>query len=177
MSTEKKTTKAPAKKAPATKAEIAVKEVKPTEKKVVTTEKVGNPMHNMFSGEYSYAVGKRKTAIAQVRIYKEGKNEIIVNGKPYNEYFKVPTAYGMVKSPLKLVDHKNYAITAHIIGGGLNAQADALRHGIARALTELNIEYRAMLKKDQQLTRDARSVERKKYGHRKARRGQQWVKR
>ena len=146
--------------------------------KAAATKKAteGEVMHNMFSGKYFYAAGKRKTAIARVRVYEKGKGEIIVNGKDYTEYF-TGTLLGRIKSPLKLTNVEGFSITAKIVGGGLASQADALRHGIAKALTELDAAHRGILKKEGQLTRDARKVERKKPGRRKARRGQQWVKR
>lgn len=144
--------------------------------KTSSKEKI-EAMHSMFSGKYSYANGKRKSAVARVRLYEKGKGEIVVNGKPYEEYFFPGTYLGLITSPLKLSQLNEYAITAKIIGGGVSAQADALRHGIAKALTVLNAENRSLLKKDGQLTRDARIVERKKPGRRKARRAHQWVKR
>ncbi|PCI24512.1 30S ribosomal protein S9 [Candidatus Peregrinibacteria bacterium] len=131
----------------------------------------------MFSGKYSYAAGKRKTAIARVRVYTGGKDEIIINGKKMADYFPKGLYQGMVLSPLKTLDIKGYSITAKIIGGGMNAQADALRHGIAKALIVADPSERTTLKKLGHLTRDARIVERKKPGLRKARRAHQWVKR
>jgi small subunit ribosomal protein S9 len=149
----------------------------PITKKSSKTTTKKESMHSLFSGKYNYANGKRKSAIARVRIYEKGKGDIIVNGKPYKEYFSPGTYFGIITSPLKLTQVKEYSITAKITGGGVSAQADALRHGIAKALTLLNIEHRSLLKHDGQLTRDARIVERKKPGRRKARRGHQWVKR
>ena len=130
-----------------------------------------------FSGKYSYGLGKRKTAVAQVRIYEGGKGEIIVNNKEYDSYFSVGTLLGRVKSPIKMAHLEGFTISAKIAGGGVSAQADALRHGIARALVAKDASNKTLLKKAGQLTRDARIVERKKPGRRKARRGQQWVKR
>ena len=134
-------------------------------------------MNNMFSGEYFYACGKRKTSIARVRFYESGKGEIIVNGKKYNEYFKTQSLFELIKSGISLLKVSNYSITAKILGGGASAQADALRHGIAKALSVISSDNRSLLKKAGQLSRDDRKVERKKYGRRKARRAQQWVKR
>lgn len=148
-----------------------------TAKKVATPETQGASMDTLFSGKYFYAAGKRKTAIARVRIYEKGKNEIVVNGKPFDEYFSIATLLGRVKSPLKMANLEGYSVVAKIIGGGIASQADALRHGIAKALCEMDLTNRTLLKKAGQLTRDARKVERKKPGKRKARRGQQWVKR
>lgn len=160
---------------------VTVKTEKTSVKEAIQTiedkKKKGEPMHNLFSGKYHYANGKRKNAVARVRVYEEGNNDIVVNGKPYQEYFKVGTLFGLILSPLKMSNLQSYSITAKIVGGGVSAQADALRHGIAKALTLLNQSNRTLLKKSGQLTRDDRTVERKKYGRRKARRGQQWVKR
>lgn len=169
MSEEKKpmkrvVTKTPAK--PAEKFVKPVKEVKPE-----------TPVKTDFSGKYHYANGKRKTASARVRVYEEGKGEITVNGRSFDEYFRVGTLFGLIKSPLKMAGLEKFSIAAKIIGGGVAAQADALRHGIARALVEMNPVNRSVLKKAGQLTRDDRKVERKKPGRKKARRGQQWVKR
>jgi small subunit ribosomal protein S9 len=134
-------------------------------------------MHSLFSGKYFYGLGKRKSAVAQVRVYEKGKGEIIVNGKEYNQYFPVSTLLGLIKSPLTLTGIKDISITAKIIGGGVSAQADALRHGISRALVLMQEESKLILKKEGHLTRDSRIVERKKPGRRKARRAHQWVKR
>ncbi len=168
------------KKAPAKKVVVKKTPAKKTvAKKVINKiEENKEVMHNMFKGEYFYANGKRKTAIARVRIYKDGKGEIIVNWKDIKDYFQIDTLIEMIKSPFKLAwaDNK-YSITAKIVWGGVNAQADALRHGIAKALVVKNEDSRTVLKKAWQLTRDARKVERKKPGLRKARRAHQWVKR
>ena len=167
-----------------TKTSKAVKKtVKKTEEKKSKTltspikQKKEELMHKMFSGKYFYANGKRKTAVARVRVYEKGKGEIIVNGKSYEKHLKTGSFFGLVKSPLKLIGISDFSITAKIQGGGLSAQADALRHGIAKAIALMDEGYRLTLKKAGQITRDARKVERKKPGRRKARRAQQWVKR
>ena len=187
MTEEKKTTvkkttvkKAVVKKTPAKKTvtKKAPAEKTVTKKVVNKTEENKEVMNTMFKGEYFYANGKRKTAIARVRIYKEGKGEIIVNWKDIKDYFQIDSLIEMIKSPFKLTWYDNkYSITAKIVWWGVNAQADALRHGIAKALVVQNEDSRTVLKKAGQLTRDARKVERKKPGLRKARRAQQWVKR
>ncbi len=166
--TEKKTTTV--KKTPAKKTATVKTTVKKEENREI--------MHDMFKWEYFYANGKRKTAVARVRLYKAGKWEIVVNGKDIKEYFQLDTLIEMIKTPFQLAgSDKKYSITAKIVWGGVNAQADALRHGIAKALVVKNEDSRTVLKKAGQLTRDARKVERKKPGLRKARRAQQWVKR
>jgi small subunit ribosomal protein S9 len=174
--TSKKT--APKKKETAKKKVDAKKEIPLTAKKaVLKKEKKAEIMHKMFSGSYFTGKGKRKTSIARVRIYEKGKGEIIVNGKDYKDYFKGKTLGGLVKTPIKLTNLKDYSITAKIVGGGISAQADALRHGIAKAIADKYTDQRITLKKEGQLTFDSRNVERKKPGRRKARRAQQWVKR
>jgi small subunit ribosomal protein S9 len=128
-------------------------------------------------GRYFYANGKRKTSIARVRLYPDGKGEIIVNEKPLNDYF-FGSLIGNVKSPLKLTDSlKHFNITATVIGGGISSQADALRHAISKALIIYDPILRAILKKEGYLTRDARVKERKKPGLHRARRAPQWAKR
>ena len=127
-------------------------------------------------GRYYYANGKRKTSIARVRLY-EGKGEMIVNAKDIKEYF-FGTLIGNVKAPLKLVDMlKRFDITAKVVGGGVSSQADAVCHGIAKALTVFDPALRAPLKRAGFLTRDSRIKERKKFGLKRARRAPQWSKR
>ncbi|MFO7928170.1 MAG: 30S ribosomal protein S9 [Candidatus Humimicrobiaceae bacterium] len=123
------------------------------------------------------ATGKRKNSIAQVELVP-GKGEIIVNGKKFKDYFPRETLRIIVYEPLKLTGTDNaYNIVTGIKGGGISAQADALRHGISRALLEINGEYRPILKKAGLLTRDPREKERKKYGLKKARKRPQFSKR
>ena len=129
------------------------------------------------TGKYFYANGKRKTAVARVRLYENGKGSIVINNKPIEEYF-FGTLIGNIKSPLKLTNTtKNFDITIKVIGGGISAQADASRHGIAKALLEFDPSYRPVLKQAGYLTRDSRTKERKKPGLKKARRAPQWAKR
>lgn len=176
---EKKTAvkKAPAKKAPVKTDAIQASVTRTVKKAEQAPTEAAVDMSTLFPGKYHYANGKRKTAVARVRVYEAGQGEIVVNGRNFQEYFKVGTLFGLIKSPLKMANLEKFAITAKIIGGGIAAQADALRHGIAKALIEMSSENRTLLKKAGQLTRDDRIVERKKPGRRKARRGQQWVKR
>ena len=130
-----------------------------------------------FKGRFINAVGRRKTSIAQVRLYQNGKGIIIINDKKVSEYF--PENVGQIVSqPLKLTGNiKDYNITVHVSGGGIKGQADAVKHGISRALLKLNAELRPLLKTKGLLTRDARKKERKKPGLKKARRAPQWSKR
>lgn len=128
-------------------------------------------------GHYFYANGKRKTSVARVRLYENGKGEIIVNNKPVDEYF-FGELLGSIKAPLKMANAlKLFDITALIHGGGVSSQADALRHGISKALLEYDPELRSQLKKAGFLTRDSRVKERKKFGLKRARRAPQWAKR
>lgn len=128
------------------------------------------------SKEQFTATGRRKTSVARV-ILRPGKGLIICNGLPLEKFFpfaKIPT----VKAPLELVSALNkYDVTANLTGGGVTGQAEALRHGIARALLKVDSEMRKALKAAGFLTRDSRMVERKKYGRKKARKRFQFSKR
>jgi small subunit ribosomal protein S9 len=125
----------------------------------------------------AYATGRRKNAVARVWI-KPGKGEIIVNGKKVGQYFARPVLRMLITQPFLVADRYNqFDVTCTVVGGGLSGQAGALRHGISRALTHYEPELRGILKVAGFLTRDSRVVERKKYGHAKARRSFQFSKR
>lgn len=126
----------------------------------------------------TYATGKRKTAIAKVWI-KSGSGKINVNGVDLNTWLGGHEAIKLkVVQPLLVTkQEKSIDIKATTLGGGYSAQAEALRHGISRALAAMDTDFRALLKPIGLLTRDSRSVERKKYGRRKARRSPQFSKR
>lgn len=147
-----------------------------------TTKKVASKETKTTSkeGRYVYAVGRRKTAVAQVRLY-EGKSEtidILINNRQFDQYFNTTAQREAVLAPLKAVGQdKAIHITVHVMGGGLSGQADAVKLGIARALVEKDALLRAALKAEKLLTRDPRAVERKKPGLHKARRAPQWAKR
>lgn len=129
-------------------------------------------------GQYYYAIGRRKEAVATVRLYKNGKGAVTINGKELNRYFPWPVWQNAVLSPLQTVGQADKLdVTVKVIGGGLQGQADAVRHGISRALLQFNPVFRRGLKKVGFLTRDPRVKERKKYGLKRARRGPQWAKR
>ncbi len=129
-------------------------------------------------GSFISAVGRRKTSIARVRLIKNGKGLITVNGKPYDKYFTTFELRDTVTSPLKTAGQEGAVdISAKVVGGGIRGQADAVRHGISRALLQLNPTYRKALKKLGFLKRDARKKERKKFGLKGARRAPQWSKR
>jgi len=123
------------------------------------------------------AVGKRKTAVARI-ILKPGSGKILVNGKAFEDYFKRPTLELIVNQPFKLTNTVGkYDVSANVCGGGPSGQADAIKYGIAKALLKVDEGLRATLKQAGLLTRDARIVERKKYGKHKARRSHQYSKR
>lgn len=123
------------------------------------------------------ATGRRKSSVARVRL-RDGGGQITLNGRSLESYFPTMAQRIRVMEPLQLTNtHGRYDIEATLEGGGTTGQADALRLGIARALVELDPELRVTLKKAGLLTRDARRVERKKYGLRKARRAPQYTKR
>lgn len=125
----------------------------------------------------AYATGKRKDAIARVWI-KPGAGNIVVNGRPVDTYFARPVLRMILRQPLVLVGRETqYDVNVTVTGGGLSGQAGAVRHGISKALTHYEPELRGPLKKEGFLTRDSRTVERKKYGRAKARRSFQFSKR
>ncbi len=126
--------------------------------------------------EYN-STGKRKSSIAQVFI-RPGTGNIIINKKPFNEYFPYETMKMIIQQPLNVVAvNGKYDITVRVKGGGISGQASAIRHGIARALVIVNSDFRGKLKKEGLLTRDPRVVERKKYGQKGARKRFQFSKR
>jgi len=130
-----------------------------------------------FKGKYIYAVGRRKTSVASVRLYKKGSGGIMVNGKKLSEYFSADKV-AIVKHPLKLTGQlKEVDLSISVKGGGGNGQAEAIRHGISRALILMDENYKPALKAVDLMTRDARKKERKKPGLKKARRAPQWSKR
>ncbi len=123
------------------------------------------------------AVGRRKEAVARVYLSK-GTGNITVNEKEYKAYFPIMYLQNQVELPLKTTDTmSSFDVVITVQGGGPKGQAEAIKMGIARALVEVNAEYKPLLKKDGLMTRDSRSVERKKFGKRKARRSFQFSKR
>lgn len=130
--------------------------------------------------KYIETVGKRKTAVARVRISDAAKEAtFVVNGKKLEDYFKkIEKHIQKTVDPLeKTATNGKFDVSVKVIGGGVAAQAEAIRHGISRALVERDPEARKVLKPLGYLTRDSREVERKKFGHKKARRSPQWSKR
>jgi small subunit ribosomal protein S9 len=121
--------------------------------------------------------GRRKEAIVRVRLI-EGTGTFKLNGRPLDDYFPNPTHRRVITEPLRVTNTlERYDVIASLVGGGISGQAGALRHAIARSLIDLDEEYRGELKKRGFLTRDAREVERKKYGLKKARKAPQYSKR
>ena len=127
--------------------------------------------------QYYYATGRRKSAVAQVRLYMES-GAIVVNGKPIEEAFPWENWRREIMEPFRITHSGGqFRVVAKVKGGGVTGQAGALRHGISRALVEADPSLRAPLKRAGMLTRDPRIKERRKYGLKKARKAQQYTKR
>lgn len=130
-----------------------------------------------MANKYTYTIWKRKTASAQVKLF-EGKGEDMVNGRKITEYVSRTDLFDVIYSPLKLCKVKEkFYFDVTISGSGVSAQAEAIRHGLARSLASQDEGFKAILKAAGLLTRDARKVERKKPGRHKARKAMQWSKR
>ena len=128
-------------------------------------------------GNYNYGTGRRKSSVARVFL-KAGSGKIVVNDKPVDEYFSRETGRMVVRQPLVLTDNlTRFDIMVNVAGGGESGQAGAVRHGITRALIDLDAGLKPTLKAAGLVTRDAREVERKKVGFHKARRRKQFSKR
>lgn len=128
-------------------------------------------------GEYNYGTGRRKSSVARVFI-KKGTGAFVVNGKPLTEYFARETGQMVARQPLEITENVDvFDIHVNVRGGGETGQAGAVRHGLTRALIDFDAELKPVLSKAGLVTRDAREVERKKVGLRKARRRKQFSKR
>ncbi len=128
-------------------------------------------------GNWNYGTGRRKTSVARVFL-KKGTGQIVVNGKPVDEYFARETGRMVVRQPLALTNHlESFDFKVNVRGGGESGQAGAVRHGITRALIDYDASLKPELSKAGLVTRDAREVERKKVGFHKARRRKQFSKR
>jgi small subunit ribosomal protein S9 len=128
-------------------------------------------------GNYNYGTGRRKSSVARVFI-KRGKGDIVINGRPIDEYFQRETGRMIARQPLELTNHKDtFDVMVNVNGGGESGQAGAVRNGIARALVDYDATLKPALSSAGLMTRDAREVERKKVGFRKARRRKQFSKR
>ncbi len=124
-----------------------------------------------------YATGRRKTSIAKVWL-KKGSGQIVINGKKYDDYFTREIHKMKLLRPFEIINQTaNYDVRWNVTGGGLTGQVGALVHGISKALLQFDENLKPTLKKEKLTTRDSRAVERKKYGHRKARRSFQFSKR
>ena len=129
------------------------------------------------SKPYYYGTGRRKSSVARVRVY-QGNGNITINGRSIDDYFGLDTLKLIVRQPLALTESEGkFDIVCTVAGGGVTGQAGAIRHGLSRALLKFDPELRPVLKQAGFLTRDARSVERKKYGLKKARKRPQFSKR
>lgn len=145
-------------------------------KKIVKHKQVAKP--EVKQGRFFEAVGRRKTSTARVRIYPQKSGEFLVNNKPLADYFPGPELQQIVFSAMKITDYLGkFQVSIKVRGGGVTSQAEAVRHGIARALVDFNSDLRKVLKKAGFLTRDPRMRERKKFGLKRARRARQWRKR
>ncbi len=129
------------------------------------------------AGVYIEAVGRRKTSVARVRFFSKLDGGILINDKKLSDYFPTDELRGIAESPMKKAKIEKYEITARLSGAGIHSQAEALRHGISRALIEANPEMRGELKPLGFLMRDPRMKERRKFGLKKARKSPQWSKR
>lgn len=124
-----------------------------------------------------WGTGKRKTSVARVRI-RPGQGEFVVNDRPADEYFGRESSRMIIRQPFEVTSTAGqYNIDVNVFGGGVSAQAVAIRHGVTRALLQIDAEHRPALKKAGFITRDSREVERKKYGRHKARKRPQYSKR
>lgn len=152
----------------------ATKAVKTTKKAAPATKKAAS---DIKLNDAIYATGKRKDSVARVYL-KAGKGNIIVNDKPIAEYFRRPVLQMIIAQPFGVTKREGaYDVFAIVMGGGLSGQAGAVKHGISKALEKAEPELRKALKSAGFLTRDSRVVERKHFGHHKARRSTQFSKR
>ncbi|MBT4722727.1 30S ribosomal protein S9 [Candidatus Falkowbacteria bacterium] len=172
LDTEKKTKK------PVKKVEKTSDTTKEKKTAVKETEETAADSAAKKKVEYLYAVGRRKSAVAQVRVYKKGEGKITINGKDLDKYFPTKVLQDKLAAALKTAGQQDKLdVSVKVLGGGFSGQAEAIRHGIARALIQLNPNFRKPLKKAGYITRDARKKERKKPGLKKARKAPQWKKR
>ncbi len=178
--TAKKEVKKPVAKKKAAKKPVEVSPEIPQEEKVleITEEESGEEGLSAKSKKYIETIGRRKTATARVRIWTRGDKEILINDKPYKSYFTIPELQQTITASLeKMKCFDKFRVSVKVKGGGTFAQAEAVRHAIARALVRFNQDFRKRLKKAGHLTRDPRMRERKKFGLKRARRAPQWKKR
>lgn len=179
------TAKSPTKKAPsprkprAAKQSATLKEHVQDEKNILAApiDQVDGQDRKKDYGKYVFSVGRRKTAVANIRLFN-GQQQNLINKIEAKKYFGNPYYVIQAFKPMQLTGTENqYYIYANIRGGGIHAQSHAFAHGLARAIVSANPEHRRVLKKNGMLTRDSRMKERKKPGLKRARRGPQWAKR
>jgi len=146
-------------------------------KKTESKEEKG-PKKKRVRRSYLYAVGRRKKSVARVRLFKKGKGKILINEKETDKYFPTSELRKIVQQPLEAIGKlKEFNFSIKVAGGGIHGQAEACRHGIARALLVFDKDLRPTLKPLGYLRRDPRRKERKKPGLKRARRAPQWAKR
>jgi small subunit ribosomal protein S9 len=156
--------------------EVKKKTKKKPKKIKKAVEKIKKPA--LKPAKFFEAVGRRKTAVARIRLFTAGEKSVSINKKPLENYFPPSGLQKIVLSPLEIMKCLDkFRISVIVKGGGVVAQAEAIRHGLARALTILNPNFRKRLKKAGFLKRDPRMKERKKFGLKRARRAPQWQKR
>ncbi len=127
---------------------------------------------------YYYGTGRRKTAVARVRVHPNGAGRIVVNGRPADQYFGRELYVANIRSPFRVLELQGaYDISVKVVGGGVTGQSEAIRHGVARALVRADEGYKSALRRAGFLTRDPRMKERKKYGLKRARKAPQYTKR
>tara|TARA_Y100000310_G_C20683593_1_gene817586 strand:- start:760 stop:1302 length:543 start_codon:yes stop_codon:yes gene_type:complete len=180
MVTQKKATtkKKEVKKTPGKKA--VKKPIKPVEEEKIepVEEEIITGTIDEKSTRYIEATGRRKTSVARVRIFTQGEKTMIVNDKPYKEYFPTLELQQIALAALEKMKCLNhFMVSVRVKGGGIHSQAEAVRHGTSRALVEFNPDFRKRLRKAGYITRDPRAKERKKFGLKGARKAPQWSKR
>ena len=147
-----------------------------TAKKTTTKKEVKKEVKKEPS--FFEAIGRRKTSTARVRLFTQGDKTILINDKDYKDYFPTLELQQIIDSAFdKMKALDKFKLTVRVKGGGIHSQAEAVRHGIARALVAVNPDFRKRLRRIGYLTRDPRMRERKKFGLKRARRGPQWSKR
>ncbi len=152
------------------------KTVKKTVKKAA--KKTAKKVEKKTVVKYYQAIGRRKTSVARIRLFTQGDKTIMINEKSYKEYFPDLNLQQIVSIALdRMKASDKFMVSAIVKGGGIHAQAEAVRHGISRALVKFNPDFHKRLRRAGYLTRDPRMRERKKFGLKRARRAPQWSKR
>ncbi|MBU2634883.1 30S ribosomal protein S9 [Patescibacteria group bacterium] len=149
-----------------------------TTKKTKIVKKTVKKIAKKTVVKYYQAIGRRKTSVARIRLFTQGDKTITINGKPYKEYFSDLNLQQIVSTALdRMKASDKFMVSAIVKGGGIHSQAEAVRHGISRALVKFNPDFHKRLRRAGYLTRDPRMRERKKFGLKRARRAPQWSKR